>query len=157
MHDFTFENRSYLGEFEAAFKKALARESGEQGELFYEKTEGQKSRDLVLLKMKHRHLKKFSDRPFKSCDDNVLRLFEVKSEAPFAVRKISSAACHQSILYSGGAKDKNSFYLLKGNFPKIVAFKGAIRKFLNILVAHIEGLRNPSTCLFDKLFSCQCP
>jgi hypothetical protein len=28
---FAFENRSYLGEFEAEFKKALAHESGAQG------------------------------------------------------------------------------------------------------------------------------
>jgi hypothetical protein len=34
---FAFENRSYLGEFEAEFKKALALESGAQGELFDEK------------------------------------------------------------------------------------------------------------------------
>jgi hypothetical protein len=44
---FAFENRSHLGEFEAEFKKALARESGAQGVLFDEKTEGQKSRDTV--------------------------------------------------------------------------------------------------------------
>jgi hypothetical protein len=30
MHDIAFENRSYLGEFEAEFKKALARELGAQ-------------------------------------------------------------------------------------------------------------------------------
>jgi hypothetical protein len=30
---FAFENRSYLGEFEAKLKKALARESGAQGVL----------------------------------------------------------------------------------------------------------------------------
>jgi hypothetical protein len=35
---FAFENRSYLGEFEAEIKKALARESGAQGVLFDEKT-----------------------------------------------------------------------------------------------------------------------
>jgi hypothetical protein len=35
---FALENRSYLGEFEAEFKKALARESGAQEELFDEKT-----------------------------------------------------------------------------------------------------------------------
>jgi hypothetical protein len=35
---FAFENRSYLGEFKAEFKKALARESGAQGVLFDEKT-----------------------------------------------------------------------------------------------------------------------
>jgi hypothetical protein len=34
---FAFENRSYLGEFEAEFKKALARESRAQGVLFDEK------------------------------------------------------------------------------------------------------------------------
>jgi hypothetical protein len=34
---FAFENRSYLGQFEAEFKKALARESGAQGVLFDEK------------------------------------------------------------------------------------------------------------------------
>jgi hypothetical protein len=43
---FAFENRAYLGEFVAEFKKALARESGV---LFEEKTEGQKSRDTVPL------------------------------------------------------------------------------------------------------------
>jgi hypothetical protein len=47
---FAFENQPYLGEFEAEFKKALARESGAQGVLFYEKkTEGRKSRDAVPL------------------------------------------------------------------------------------------------------------
>jgi hypothetical protein len=35
---FAFENRSYFGEFEAEFKKALARESGAHGVLFDEKT-----------------------------------------------------------------------------------------------------------------------
>jgi ferredoxin-like protein FixX len=35
---FASENRSYLGEFGAEFKKALARESGAQGVLFDEKT-----------------------------------------------------------------------------------------------------------------------
>jgi hypothetical protein len=45
----SFENRSYLGEFEAEFKKALARESGTQGVLFGEKAEGGISRDTVPL------------------------------------------------------------------------------------------------------------
>jgi hypothetical protein len=31
-----------------------------------------------------------------------------------------------------GAKDKISIYIVKGNFKKIVAFKGTIRKFLNM-------------------------
>jgi hypothetical protein len=47
--DTSFENRSYLGEFEAEFKKALARESGAQEVLFDEKTEDRKSRDTVPL------------------------------------------------------------------------------------------------------------
>jgi hypothetical protein len=46
---FAFENRSYLGEFEAEFKKALGREPGAQGILFDEKTESRKSRDTVPL------------------------------------------------------------------------------------------------------------
>jgi hypothetical protein len=46
---FAFENRSYLGELEAELKKALARESGSQGVLFDEKTEGRKSQDTVPL------------------------------------------------------------------------------------------------------------
>jgi hypothetical protein len=46
---FAFKNRSYLGEFEAEFKKALARESEAQGVLFDEKTEGRKSRGTVPL------------------------------------------------------------------------------------------------------------
>jgi hypothetical protein len=47
---FALENRSYLGEFEAEFKKALACESGPQGVLFDEKTEGRKSLDTVPLR-----------------------------------------------------------------------------------------------------------
>jgi hypothetical protein len=40
---FAFENRSYLGEFEAEFKKAVARESGAQGVLLFdEKNRGSK-------------------------------------------------------------------------------------------------------------------
>jgi hypothetical protein len=37
MHGFSSENRSYLREFEAEFKNALARESGTQRALFDEK------------------------------------------------------------------------------------------------------------------------
>jgi hypothetical protein len=32
-----------------------------------------------------------------------------------------------------------------------------MRKFLNIVVAIIEGLRRLPKCLFETLFSCQCP
>jgi hypothetical protein len=47
-HDFAFENWSYLGEFEAEFKKA--RESGAQGVIFDEKkTEGKKTASFACL------------------------------------------------------------------------------------------------------------
>jgi hypothetical protein len=50
----------YLREFEAICKKALARESGVQMELFDEKkTGGRKSRDRVPLKVSKIFLKKF--------------------------------------------------------------------------------------------------
>jgi hypothetical protein len=49
---FAFETRSYLGKFEAEFKKALARDSGAQGVLFDEKTEGRKFRDTVPLSVR---------------------------------------------------------------------------------------------------------
>jgi hypothetical protein len=75
-----------------------------------------------------------------------------------------SAACHRlfpeicglplsSLL---GAKDKIS-YSCEWEFSKIVAFKSTIRKFLNVVAAHIRGLKFPFICLFDTLFSCQCP
>jgi hypothetical protein len=49
---FAFENRSYLGKFEAEFKKALARESGALGGYcLMKKIEGRKSRDTVPLKI----------------------------------------------------------------------------------------------------------
>jgi hypothetical protein len=49
MHDFAFENRSYLGEFEAEFKKALARELGAPGVLFDNKKP--KVENLVTLSL----------------------------------------------------------------------------------------------------------
>jgi hypothetical protein len=39
---FAFENRAYLGEFEAVFKKALSRESEPEGVLFEEKNQRSK-------------------------------------------------------------------------------------------------------------------
>jgi hypothetical protein len=49
---FAFENRSYLGDFDAEFKKVVARESGTQGVLFDEKKSrrSRKSRDAVPLR-----------------------------------------------------------------------------------------------------------
>jgi hypothetical protein len=46
---FALENRAYLGEFEAGFKKALPRESGPVGVLFDEKNRDQNSHDIVSL------------------------------------------------------------------------------------------------------------
>jgi hypothetical protein len=40
---------------------------------------------------------------------------------------------------------------------KILSFKRRIRKILIMLAAHIEGLRHPPKCLFQILFSFQCP
>jgi hypothetical protein len=51
---FVSNNLSYLGEFEAEFKKALARESGAQGLLFDGKTKGRKSHYIVSLKVSFR-------------------------------------------------------------------------------------------------------
>jgi hypothetical protein len=42
IYKFKRENLSYLGEFEAEFKKALARESGAQGVFFDDKNQGSK-------------------------------------------------------------------------------------------------------------------
>jgi hypothetical protein len=42
-------------------------------------------------------------------------------------------------------------------FSKIVSFKSMIIKCLNMVAAHIEGLRHPLIYLFNTLFSCQCP
>jgi hypothetical protein len=54
------------------------------------------------------------------------------------------------------AESKSSIYIVNGTFVKGIAFKGTIRKFLNKLAVHIEGIRHSPKCLFDTLFSCQC-
>jgi hypothetical protein len=41
-------------------------------------------------------------------------------------------------VYGGGVKDKIFNYIVKGNFSKIIAFIGMIRKFLNMVEAHIR-------------------
>jgi hypothetical protein len=46
---FASENRSYLGEFEAEFQKALFCDSGPREDYLMKKTEGRKSRDTVPL------------------------------------------------------------------------------------------------------------
>jgi hypothetical protein len=63
-----------------------------------------------------------------------------------------SAACHRLFteIYSlplsqyWGAKDKISFYIVNVNFTKIVAFKGTIRIFLNVVTVHIQSIRHPT-------------
>jgi hypothetical protein len=42
---------------------------------------------------------------------------------------------------------------VKGNFSKIVDFKGTIRKMLNMVAAHIEGLRHPPHASFNNNFN----
>jgi hypothetical protein len=63
--------------------------------------------------------------------------------------------CHKRKQW--GAKDKISFDIVNMNVSKIITIKGTIRKMLNTLAAHIWGLRYPPICLFDTLFSWQCP
>jgi hypothetical protein len=55
------------------------------------------------------------------------------------------------------AKDKISIYIVKVNFSKIVDFKGMIRKFLIMVAVYIKGPWHSHICLFETLFSCQCP
>jgi hypothetical protein len=40
---------------------------------------------------------------------------------------------------------------------KIIAFKWTIRKILNMLTVHIEGIRHPFICLLDTLFCVSVP
>jgi hypothetical protein len=49
-----------------------------------------------------------------------------------------------------------SIYVANGNLKKW-AFHGTIRRILNVLAAHSEGLHYPPICLFDTLFWCKCP
>jgi hypothetical protein len=66
-----------------------------------------------------------------------------------------SAACHRLFpeifglppKLIMGSKGWTFIYIVKGNFSKIVYFKGTIRKFLNMVAAHIEGLRHPHAYL----------
>jgi hypothetical protein len=43
----------------------------------------------------------------------------------------------------------------EGELFLIIAFKEMSRKFINMVALHMESI--PLICLFDKLFSCQCP
>jgi hypothetical protein len=51
-----------------------------------------------------------------------------------------SAECHH-LMYVVGDKGYNFFKIVNVNFSTIVAFKGTIRKILNVVAAHTEGLR----------------
>jgi hypothetical protein len=55
------------------------------------------------------------------------------------------------------ARSNIAILIVKRNFSKIVPFKRAIRKFLNMVAAHIEGLRYPPICLFETLFRVNVP
>jgi hypothetical protein len=57
---------------------------------------------------------------------------------------------YQINLWSG-AKGKNFVTFLN------LCFKRSRSKFVNEVAPHIEGLRHPPLCLFETLFSCQCP
>jgi hypothetical protein len=54
------------------------------------------------------------------------------------------------------ARDKILIYIVKGNVSIIVAFKGKIRNFLNMVAVHIEGPRHPPICLFGTLVLGHC-
>jgi hypothetical protein len=45
-----------------------------------------------------------------------------------------------TIIYTGGHRIKKSIYIVHENFSKILALKGRIRNFLNVVAAHIEGI-----------------
>jgi hypothetical protein len=57
------------------------------------------------------------------------------------------------------AKSKILIYIVKVIFffSKVVAFKGTIRKFLNMVAVHIEGPSHPPICLFITPLLCHCP
>jgi hypothetical protein len=70
--------------------------------------------------------------------------------------KLEPCTGYKTNLWSG-ATGKKDFDIDRTMLLKIVAFKWTIRTFLYIVAAHIEGLRQPLICLFETLFSCQCP
>jgi hypothetical protein len=55
------------------------------------------------------------------------------------------------------AKDKIFYDIEKAAFPNIVAFKGTIRKCLNLVAVNIEGSMHPPICLFQTLFLVSVP
>jgi hypothetical protein len=61
-----------------------------------------------------------------------------------------------TIIFTGGKGYKIYLYRESGFF-KILAFKGTIRKFLNVVAAYIEDLKYPHSAYLITLFSCQCP
>jgi hypothetical protein len=58
-----------------------------------------------------------------------------------------------TIIYSiVGGQMINSIHIVSVNFSKIVAYKGTIRKYLNVVAAHIEGLGNPPSAYLTHFF-----
>jgi hypothetical protein len=66
-----------------------------------------------------------------------------------------SPICHHSKQWV--AKGEVLIYIVKVNFSNIVAFEGTIRKYLNMVTVHIGDPMHHPICLFDILFSFQCP
>jgi hypothetical protein len=60
-------------------------------------------------------------------------------------------------LVGGLGPQVKRFYVDITILLKNVAFERTIRNFLNIVAAHIEGLRHPPIYLFGTLFSRQFP
>jgi hypothetical protein len=60
-------------------------------------------------------------------------------------------------VYSWGAKDKISIYVVNMTFSKILTFKGMIRQILSRSAGHVWVLRHVTICLVDKFISCQYP
>jgi hypothetical protein len=72
-----------------------------------------------------------------------------------SIKKLSPTAGMK--LICGPGPQLKYFYIDRTNILKIAAFKRMIRKFSNIVVAHIKGLRHLPICLFETLFSCRYP
>jgi hypothetical protein len=61
-----------------------------------------------------------------------------------------------TIVYTVGQM-KNFYLCSECDFFKLVTFKGTIRKFLNVVAAHIEGLRYPPYAYLTRSFRVNVP
>jgi hypothetical protein len=60
-------------------------------------------------------------------------------------------------LICGPGPQEKDFHIHGTNILIIIGFKWTIKYFLNIGAAHAKGLRHPPICLFETIFSCNCP